>query len=65
MKEINIPSQRGLISIENMPAELRGEHAQSMIGDLGLQTAEDGRIWLCVNGMAFVRFKPIASSAKG
>jgi len=26
--------------------------------DLGLQVAWDGRVWLCVNGVAWVRFKP-------
>ena len=25
---------------------------------VGLQIASDGRIWLCVNGMAYLRFKP-------
>ncbi|QIG58291.1 hypothetical protein SEA_SKOG_139 [Gordonia phage Skog] len=26
--------------------------------DLGIQIAWDGRVWLCVNGQAFLRFKP-------
>lgn len=26
--------------------------------DLGIQIASDGRVWLCVNGTAFIRFKP-------
>lgn len=26
--------------------------------DVGLQVAADGRIWVCVNGIAFLRFKP-------
>lgn len=26
--------------------------------DVGLQVAWDGRIWVCVNGVAFLRFKP-------
>lgn len=26
--------------------------------DFGLQVAPDGRVWVCVNGTAFVRFKP-------
>ena len=26
--------------------------------DVGLRVSMDGRIWLCVNGIAFIRFKP-------
>lgn len=26
--------------------------------DVGLQVAKDGRIWLCINGIAFLRFSP-------
>jgi hypothetical protein len=26
--------------------------------DLGLQISYDGRLWLCVNGVALIRFKP-------
>lgn len=26
--------------------------------DFGLQVAVDGRVWVCVNGMAYIRFKP-------
>lgn len=28
------------------------------IVDVGVQIAHDGRIWLCINGQAFIRFKP-------
>jgi streptogramin lyase len=28
--------------------------------DLGIQIAPDGRLWLCVNGIACIRFKPAA-----
>jgi hypothetical protein len=24
----------------------------------GVQVSEDGRVWVCVNGMALLRFKP-------
>ena len=27
-------------------------------GDLGIQIAVDGRIWICVDGVAFIRFSP-------
>ena len=26
--------------------------------DIGIQIAEDGRIWICINGVSFLRFKP-------
>jgi len=26
--------------------------------DFGIQIADDGRIWVCVDGVAFLRFKP-------
>lgn len=29
--------------------------------DVGIQIATDGRIWLCVNGVAFIRFSPHAN----
>lgn len=35
---------------------------QGMIkGDLGIQIAEDGRVWICVDGKALIRFKPSQS----
>ena len=27
--------------------------------DIGIQIARDGRIWICVDGEAFIRFKPL------
>jgi hypothetical protein len=26
--------------------------------DVGFQMAYDGRLWVCINGVAFLRFKP-------
>ena len=45
--------QQGLISIEQ---DLR---TGSLEGDFGIQVAADGRIWICINGIAAIRFKPI------
>ena len=53
MKEYPATYQHGYISIENMPDSNITE------GDLGIQIASDGRIWVCINGAAFIRFKPI------
>jgi len=48
MKEIHCT---GIISIENIPERM-------VQGTLGIQIAEDGRVWICVNGIALLRFKP-------
>jgi len=29
------------------------------LGDVGIQIARDGRIWLCYNGQSYLRFKPL------
>ena len=34
------------------------------IADLGIQIARDGRVWICVNGEAFIRFKPTTRKEK-
>ena len=26
--------------------------------DFGVQISHDGRVWVCINGIAFIRFKP-------
>ena len=44
--------QEGILSIEK--AFSTGMHSC----DVGIQIAPDGRIWLCVNGEAYIRFKP-------
>ena len=45
--------QEGVLSIEKA---LTAVHRHC---DLGIQIARDGRIWLCVNAEAYVRFKPM------
>ncbi len=44
--------QHGVIMIENVPT------SNVIEGDLGVQISEDGRVWVCINGVAFIRFKP-------
>ena len=52
MKPYDETHQKGYISFEqNMKMGM-------IQGDIGIQVAEDGRIWICVNGQALVRFKP-------
>jgi hypothetical protein len=44
--------QTGLITIEKRLKK------GGMIGDFGIQIAADGRIWICIDGVAAIRFKP-------
>jgi hypothetical protein len=50
--EYPVLHQGGIMSIEN---ELK---AGAHVGDVGVQIAVDGRIWICYEGQAFIRFKP-------
>jgi phage FluMu protein Com len=43
---------QGNITLENLPA------TSALVGDLGIQIAGDGRVWICVNGIALLRFSP-------
>ncbi len=46
--------QQGTISFESqLPI---GQH--TLEGDLGIQIASDGRVWICIDGVAFLRFRP-------
>jgi hypothetical protein len=59
MKPYSETHQKGMISIE-MPVK-----TGIIVGDFGIQIAEDGRIWCCINGQAFVRFKPYSGKTFG
>ena len=64
MKEIKETHQKGTISIENIPTALESFNQGEITApsyaevDLSLQVAKDGRIWICINEIAFLRFKP-------
>ena len=53
-KEMNETHSQGIISIENIPDEKLIKS-----GDLGIQISDDGRVWICINGLAFLRFRPL------
>jgi hypothetical protein len=53
MKEYPETHQIGFLSIEK---DLK---AGGQMAGVGIQIAEDGRIWLCVNGEALIRFRPL------
>lgn len=47
--------QQGVLSIENLDFV---QAADTTDCDVGVQLHDDGRIWICVDGVAFLRFKP-------
>ena len=47
--------RQGYLSIENDEI-VRGMDLSDC--DVGIQVSHDGRIWLCVNSVAWIRFKP-------
>jgi streptogramin lyase len=52
MKPYDETHQVGYLSIEQ---DLKSGMIE---GDVGIQVAEDGRIWVCLNGQSLLRFKP-------
>lgn len=61
MKNLPETHQYGRMTLENAnsPIGIARFLAEGHYeGDLGLQVAADGRIWLCINGVAFMRFSP-------
>jgi streptogramin lyase len=55
MKVIYETHTYGFLLIEN--------EVKTGMHEVGIQTAEDGRIWICVDGVAFIRFKPFSKEA--
>jgi len=52
--------QRGMIEV-NTTDEILWEKIKNVqfgVHDFGIQIAEDGRVWVCINGVSFLRFKP-------
>jgi hypothetical protein len=64
MREVPETHQRGLLSLENLDQVIpfidttKQGTVYFIDTDVGLMTSEDGRIWICINGLAFLRFKP-------
>ena len=55
MKEYPEQHNQGIISLENQ-AMFEGKNI--IKGDIGVQISKDGRIWVCIDGIAFIRFSP-------
>lgn len=45
----------GFITIENLVEVVDNLKTDA---DLGIHIAEDGRVWICIDGISFLRFKP-------
>jgi len=50
---------QGNLTVENDPFQSNGVDLPALRDcDFGVQIAADGRVWVCVNGFAFLRFSP-------
>jgi len=60
MKELKETHWKGVISIENLDSIITHlkDPSKYIEGDFGIQIAKDGRVWICINGVAFIRFRP-------
>ena len=57
MKEVPETHQKGMVNIEqNLKQGIQ-------LKDFGIQIAKDGRIWICIDGVAAIRFKPLSKEA--
>jgi len=57
MKRYPETHQKGHLSIEQ---DISRFDSLGII-DLGIQIAKDGRIWICINGQAWIQFNPIVN----
>jgi hypothetical protein len=72
MQSVDKPDIYGTLSIENIPDELisevkastrRGRKPSTIFNcHIGIKVTEEGKVWLCINGIAFIRFNPRPSS---
>ena len=63
MKEYPETHSKGSILIENIGYHLTSPLDATHIveGDIGICIGKDGRVWICINGVSFLRFKPKVS----
>lgn len=62
----SLPKSTGLLKElqQFLMAETDGQPFSVPKCDVGVQIATDGRIWICVDGAAFLRFKPSFKETK-
>lgn len=51
-REYDLITSVGMISIENIPDK------KCFQGGLGIQISPNGKVWICIDGVAFLRFNP-------
>jgi N-acetyl-beta-hexosaminidase len=56
--EVHQQGSLGICNHAEIIDEINRFAEEGKMVDVGVQVASDGRIWVCVNGMAFLRFKP-------
>lgn len=56
MTELKETHYQGNITIENISKE--PPKPGFFRGDIGIQISKDGRVWICINGLAFIRLSP-------
>ena len=54
LKEYSESHEHGMIQIE------KSIYAGGYKGDFGIQISKDGRVWICLNGITILRFKPLS-----
>jgi hypothetical protein len=47
--------RQGTLGVENSEIIKKIDFADC---DFGVQISEDGRVWICINGIAWLRFRP-------
>ena len=57
MQELKETHTQGFMSVDN-------SMESNLDCDFGIQIAKDGRVWICINGVAFIRFKPASKTDK-
>ena len=55
MKEFGPLYQQGMVTLDVDPQHLKMDLTDALFG---IQVSADGRVWVCVNGMSWLRFKP-------
>ena len=53
------------LDLENLSQALGQDASKLLDCQFGVQIADDGRVWVCVNGITFLRFKPHTVSHDG
>lgn len=57
MKTYPDTHMQGMIEVNSIP-NIKSL-PKMIIGDIGIEIEKDGRIWICIDGVCFLRFKPL------